>query len=64
MFIPNVYKLEPKIVEQLQIDMNACLQRLEFIKNNHQLLFLIYFQVKPTQCFFLSQTHKKNANEK
>jgi exodeoxyribonuclease-1 len=34
MFIPNVYKLEPKIVEQLQIDMNACLQRLEFIKNN------------------------------
>ncbi|OIR24727.1 exodeoxyribonuclease I [Bathymodiolus thermophilus thioautotrophic gill symbiont] len=34
MFVPNIYKLEPKIIEQLQIDMDTCLQRLEFIKNN------------------------------
>ncbi|SMN14354.1 Exodeoxyribonuclease I [uncultured Candidatus Thioglobus sp.] len=34
MFVPNVYRLDPKIVEQLQIDMDTCLQRLAFIKNN------------------------------
>ncbi|RUM86058.1 MAG: exodeoxyribonuclease I [Candidatus Thioglobus sp.] len=34
MFVPNVYKLDPKVVNQLQIDMNTCLQRLSFIKDN------------------------------
>ncbi|MDC9714653.1 MAG: exodeoxyribonuclease I, partial [Gammaproteobacteria bacterium] len=34
MFVPNVYKLDPKIVEQLQIDMDTCLQRVAFIKDN------------------------------
>lgn len=34
MFVPNVYKLEPKIVEQLQIDMDTCMQHLNFIKDN------------------------------
>jgi Exodeoxyribonuclease I subunit C (EC 3.1.11.1) len=34
MFVPNVYKLETKIVEQLQIDMDTCMQRLAFIKDN------------------------------
>ena len=34
MFVPNVYKLEPKIIEQLQIDMQQCMQHLSFIKNN------------------------------
>jgi hypothetical protein len=35
-YIPEVCNIgsKGKIVEQLQIDMNACLQRLEFIKNN------------------------------
>jgi len=34
MFVPNVYKLEPKIVEQLQINMDQCMQHLAFIKDN------------------------------
>ena len=34
MFVPNVYKLDPKVIAQLQIDMDACLQRLSFIKDN------------------------------
>lgn len=34
MFVPNIYKLEPKIIKQLDIDMDTCMQRLEFIKNN------------------------------
>ena len=34
MFVPNIYKLDPKVVAQLQIDMDACLQRLSFIKDN------------------------------
>jgi len=34
MFVPNIYKLKPKIIEQLQIDMPSCLERLEFIKKN------------------------------
>ena len=34
MFVPNVYKLEPKIIEQLQIDMDKCMQHLEYIKDN------------------------------
>jgi exonuclease I len=36
MFVPNVYKLEPKIIEQLQIDMETCLDRLSFIKDNQK----------------------------
>jgi len=36
MFVPNVYKLEPKIIEQLQIDMVTCLDRLSFIKDNQK----------------------------
>ncbi|SMN15224.1 Exodeoxyribonuclease I [uncultured Candidatus Thioglobus sp.] len=34
MFVPNVYKLDPKVTEQLQINMESCLQRLNFIKDN------------------------------
>lgn len=34
MFVPNVYKLDPKVVSQLQIDMNTCLKHLSFIKDN------------------------------
>jgi exodeoxyribonuclease-1 len=34
MFVPNVYKLEPKIVKQLSIDMDKCMQHLAFIKAN------------------------------
>jgi len=34
MFVPNVYKLDPKVVAQLQIDMDACIERLSFIKDN------------------------------
>lgn len=36
MFVANVYKLEPKIIKQLQINMDTCLQRLEFIRNNQE----------------------------
>ncbi|MDC0390698.1 exodeoxyribonuclease I [Candidatus Thioglobus sp.] len=34
MFVPNIYKIEPKVIEQLQIDMGTCLKHLDFIKNN------------------------------
>ena len=34
MFVPNVYKLDPKVVDQLQINMQQCLEYLDFIKNN------------------------------
>jgi len=34
MFVPNIYKIEPKVVEQLQIDMVTCLKHLDFIKDN------------------------------
>ncbi len=34
MFVPNVRKLEAKIIEQLQIDMNQCFKRLDFIQNH------------------------------
>ncbi len=34
MFVPNIYKLETKIIEQLQINMVQCMQRLSFIKDN------------------------------
>ncbi len=34
MFVPNVYKLDPKVVDQLQINMDQCLKHLTFIKNN------------------------------
>ena len=34
MFVPNVYKLDPKVVAQLQIDMDTCLKHLSFIKDN------------------------------
>lgn len=36
MFVPHVYKLESKIIKQLQIDIDTCLQRLTFIKNNQK----------------------------
>jgi len=34
MFVPNIYKIDPKIAEQLQINMELCLQHLTFIKDN------------------------------
>jgi len=34
MFVSNVYKLEPKIIEQLQIDMDKCMKNLSYIKDN------------------------------
>lgn len=34
MFVPNVYKLDPKVVSQLKIDMDTCLKHLSFIKDN------------------------------
>lgn len=34
MFVPKVYKFKEKIAKQLQIDMDTCMQRLDFIKNN------------------------------
>ncbi|MBA5249629.1 MAG: exodeoxyribonuclease I [Gammaproteobacteria bacterium] len=34
MFVPNVSKLNPKIVEQLQLNMDICLQRLALLKDN------------------------------
>jgi len=36
MFVPNVHKLDPKIIEQLQIDMDLCMQRLTYIQNNQE----------------------------
>jgi exonuclease I len=38
MFVPNVYKLESTVIEQLQIDMDKCLQHLAYIKNNQRLI--------------------------
>ena len=38
MFVSNVYKLEPKIIEQLQIDMDKCMKNLEYIKDNRVLI--------------------------
>lgn len=34
MFVPNVYQLEDKIIQQLQIDMPRCMQHLDFIQNH------------------------------
>lgn len=34
MFVPNIYKLDPKVAEQLQINMDTCIQYLDFIKDN------------------------------
>jgi exodeoxyribonuclease-1 len=34
MFVPNVNKLDQKIIEQLQIDMNLCFKHLDFIQNH------------------------------
>jgi len=34
MFVPNVRKLEPKIIEQLKIDMDQCFNRLDFIQKH------------------------------
>ncbi len=34
MFVPNVYKLGPKIIKQLNIDTNQCMRHLTFIKDN------------------------------
>ena len=36
MFVPNVYKLDPNIIKQLQIDLDRCMKHLEFIKTNQQ----------------------------
>ncbi len=36
MFVPNVYKLQPEIIQQLNLDMALCMQRLEFIQK-HQI---------------------------
>ncbi len=34
MFVPNVYKLENKITEQLQIDIDKCMENLSYIRDN------------------------------
>ncbi len=34
MFVPNVHKLDPKVVAQLKIDWDTCIKRLSFIKDN------------------------------
>lgn len=34
MFVPNVYKLDNKIIQQLKIDIKQCMQHLDFIQNN------------------------------
>jgi len=34
MFVPNVYKLENKITEQLQIDVDKCMDNLSYIRDN------------------------------
>ena len=34
MFVPNVYKLENKITEQLQIDIDKCMHNLSYIRDN------------------------------
>lgn len=34
MFVENIYKLDPVIVKQLQLDMSLGLQRIDFIKKN------------------------------
>ena len=34
MFVPNIYKLENKITEQLQIDIDKCMENLSYIKDN------------------------------
>ena len=34
MFVPNVYKLENKITEQLQIDIDKCMDNLSYIRDN------------------------------
>ncbi len=34
MFVPNVYKLENKIIEQLQIDIDKCMDNLSYIRDN------------------------------
>jgi len=36
MFVPNVHKLEPKIIEQLQIDMDLCFKHLNFIQSRQK----------------------------
>ena len=36
MFVANVFKLEPKIIEQLQIDIDKCMKHLTYIKNNQK----------------------------
>ena len=36
MFVANVYKIEPKIIEQLQIDMDKCMSHLTYINNNQK----------------------------
>lgn len=36
MFVPNVHKLEPRIIEQLKIDMDQCFNRIEFIQKNQK----------------------------
>jgi len=34
MFVPNVYKLENKITDQLQIDIDKCMDNLSYIRDN------------------------------
>jgi exodeoxyribonuclease-1 len=34
MFVPNIYKLENKITEQLQIDIDKCMENLSYIRDN------------------------------
>ena len=36
MFVANVYKLDPNITQQLQINFDQCLKHLQFIRDNQQ----------------------------
>ena len=35
MFVPNIHKLDPKLITQLQINWDQCMQHLAFIKDNY-----------------------------
>ena len=36
MFVPNIHKLESKIIEQLQINMDQCFEHLHYIKQHQK----------------------------
>lgn len=57
MFVPNVYKLDPKIITQLQIDMDTFRQHLLFIQKNQQKINKII------QDIYRSSTEKPSAKD-